>query len=55
MLRVYIDHYKRQRPKRALEFQPPSLDEPTAQSTVSEIRRRERLGGLVHEYYLAAA
>ena len=25
------------------------------QSTVSEIRRRDRLGGLIHEYYRAAA
>ena len=55
VLRVYIDHYNRQRPHRALELRPPSPDESTAQSTASEIRRRDRLGGLIHEYYRAAA
>ena len=54
VLRVYIDHYNTQRPHRALELQPP---EPRheARTTVGEIRRRDRLGGLIHEYYRAAA
>ncbi len=54
VLRVYVDHYNTQRPHRALELQPP---EPMyeARTTVGEIRRRDRLGGLIHEYHRAAA
>jgi putative transposase len=54
VLRVYVDHYNTQRPHRALELQPP---EPRheAMTRVSEIRRRDRLGGLIHEYHRAAA
>jgi hypothetical protein len=28
---------------------------PTPTPTINEIRRRDRLGGLIHEYYRAAA
>jgi putative transposase len=54
VLRVYVDHYNTQRPHRALDFQPP---EPRheAITTGSQIRRRDRLGGLIHEYHRAAA
>ena len=54
VLRVYVDHYNTQRPHRALELQPP---EPRyeARTTVGEIRRRDPLGGLIHEYHRAAA
>jgi putative transposase len=54
VLRVYVDHYNTQRPHRALELRPP---EPRyeARTTVGEIRRRDRLGGLIHEYHRAAA
>ncbi len=54
VLRVYVDHYNTQRPHRALELQPP---EPrySARTRVGEIRRRDRLGGLIHEYHRAAA
>ena len=55
VLRVYVDHYNRERPHRALELRPPEPDEPRQRSRVSEIRRRDRLGGLIHEYYRAAA
>jgi putative transposase len=55
VLRVYIDHYNTQRPHRALKLQPPDPGEPPPPSTSSEIRRRDRLGGLLHEYYQAAA
>jgi putative transposase len=54
-LRVYFDHYNRERPHRALELRPPELDERRERSPVGEIRRRDRLGGLIHEYYRAAA
>jgi putative transposase len=55
VLRVFIDHYNTQRPHRALELQPPVPAEPPPTPTMEEIRRRDRLGGLIHEYYRAAA
>ncbi|MBA3718191.1 MAG: transposase [Actinobacteria bacterium] len=55
VLRVYVDHYNTQRPHRALDLRPPDPDIRPAQSSSSEIRRRDRLGGLIHEYYRAAA
>ncbi len=60
ILRVYVRHYNKQRPHRALVLQPP--DQPTAPSTrdqfpgsAAAIRRRDVLGGLIHEYEAAAA
>jgi len=55
VLRVYIDHYNTQRPHRALKLQPPEPERPGPPAPVSEIRRRDRLGDLIHEYYRAAA
>jgi putative transposase len=55
VLRVFIDHYNTQRPHRALELQPPQPAEPPPTPTVDEIRRHDRLGGIIHEYYRAAA
>lgn len=55
VLRVYVDHYNRQRPHRALKLQPPQPETPEALPRVGEIHRRDRLGGLIHEYYRAAA
>jgi len=55
VLRVYVDRYNRERPHRALELRPPERDERRERSPVGEIRRRDRLGGLIHEYYRAAA
>ena len=55
VLRVYVDHYNRERPHRALELRPPDPDERRDRPLVSEIRRHDRLGGLIHEYYRAAA
>jgi len=55
VLRVYIDHYNTQRPHRALELRPPAPDEPQERSPEGEIRRRDRLGGLIHQYHRAAA
>jgi len=54
-LRVYVDHYNRERPHRALELRPPDLDEGRERPPEGEIRRRDRLGGLIHEYHRAAA
>jgi len=54
-LRVYVDHYNRHRPHRALNLQPPLPETPEPLPLVGEIYRRDRLGGLIHEYYRAAA
>jgi Integrase core domain len=55
VLRVYIDHYNVHRLHRALKLQPPQPREPPPVPTTGEIERRDRLGGLIHEYYRAAA
>jgi putative transposase len=55
VLRVYVDHYNTQRPHRSLGLQPPERKKPRPSPTLGEIRCRDRLGGLIHEYYRAAA
>jgi putative transposase len=55
VLRVYVDHYNRERPHRALELRPPAPGERRERAPTGEICRRDRLGGLTHEYYRAAA
>jgi len=54
VLPIYIQHYNRERPHRGLALQPPE-PEPVTQPPGGDVRRRDRLGGLVHEYYRAAA
>jgi putative transposase len=54
VLRVYVDHYNRERPHRTLELRTPEPDE-QPEEVPGDIRRRDRLGGLIHEYYRAAA
>jgi transposase InsO family protein len=58
VLRVFADHYNSHRPHRSLNFAPP---DPTARKLrvarppeAGAVERRDRLGGLVHEYSLAA-
>ncbi|MBW3590422.1 MAG: transposase [Actinobacteria bacterium] len=53
VLGIYIEHYNRERPHRSRGLSPPldpveSRDRPEAKA--SSIRRRDRLGGLLHEY-----
>jgi putative transposase len=55
VLRVFVDHYNRQRPHRALDLRPPQPDEEPERSLSAATHRRDRLGGLIHEYYRAAA
>jgi putative transposase len=55
VLRIFVDHYNAQRPHRALKLLPPQRVEPPPPTTVGEIRRHDRLCGLIHEYYRAAA
>jgi putative transposase len=57
VLRVFVGHYNSHRPHRSLNLKPPNpaartlcaLHPPTA-----SIERQDRLGGLIHEYRLAA-
>jgi len=55
-LRVFVDHHNRHRPHRALGLVPPA-PLPTTSRAASDcgvrVHRRDRLGGLVHEYTLA--
>ena len=56
VLRVYVDHYNTERPHRALGRHPPiATQPPTPPPPQATIERRDRLGGLLHEYHLAAA
>ena len=57
VLDTYVDHYNRQRPHRALGLQapdPPGQLVPLSGATPAQVRRRDRLGGLLHEYERAA-
>jgi putative transposase len=57
VLRIFVGHYNSHRPRRSLNLEPP---EPSAQrlralpQPTAAIERRDRLGGLIHEYNLAA-
>lgn len=56
-LATYADHYNRHRPHRSLELSAP---DPQPRHQVSgidraRVRRRDRLGGVIHEYYGVAA
>jgi putative transposase len=55
VLRVYIAHYNRERPHRGLALLPPDSKNADQAASGREIKRRDRLGGLIHEYHRAAA
>jgi len=55
VLRVYIAHYNRERPHRGLALLSPDSTNSLPQPRGGEIKRRDRLGGLIHEYHRAAA
>jgi putative transposase len=58
LLRAYVRHYNQQRPHRslALAVPEPEAREPSSpQVNPREVRRRDVLGGLIHEYHEAAA
>jgi putative transposase len=60
VLNEYVRHYNDERPHRSLELRPPRAINETSVVRVGAVaaavvRRRDRLGGLVHEYYEAAA
>jgi transposase InsO family protein len=62
VVHVYAQHYNGHRPHRSLDqrpplAQPPPIDVPASSNVLLELdrlRRRDRLGGLLHEYELAA-
>ncbi len=59
VLRVYIRHFNEQRPHRALDLRPPERGtgtDPSPAATIYplQVRRRDLLGGLLHEYEAAA-
>jgi hypothetical protein len=55
---VFADHYNSHRPHRALQLNPPEQRRPPVASTIAwaviPVQRRDRLGGVVHEYARAA-
>jgi transposase InsO family protein len=56
VLRVFVEHYNRERPHRALSLCPPAPPQPTLPPPPdAAVKRRDRLGGLLHDYYLTAA
>jgi hypothetical protein len=64
VLRSYARHYNHQRPHQGISQESPVLTSPSPliaaaagqdpQSHQRQIRRRDRLGGLIHEYELAS-
>jgi putative transposase len=56
VLREYVARYNMHRPHRSLEQRPPLLKPVpvSAHDHEGRVRRRDRLGGLIHEYELAA-
>jgi len=56
-VKVFVDHYNSGRPHRSLGLVPPNGRPPVKPETIGErlnVRRRDRLGGLLHEYERAA-
>jgi transposase InsO family protein len=55
VLRAYVAHFNDERPHRSLDLVPPVGSTQPRGSPPSDILRRDVLGGLIHEYYAAAA
>jgi len=56
-LKVFVNHYYSGRPHRSLGLVPPNGRLPVTAKAIGEtinVRRRDRLGGLLHEYERAA-
>jgi transposase InsO family protein len=61
IVKTYTDHYNEHRPHRARGQRPPLSNRPTSEEQavahvieLDRLRRRDLLGGLIHEYRLAA-
>jgi putative transposase len=55
LLREFIEHYEEARPHQGLGQRTPRQREPTAASETGPVLRRDRLGGVLHEYFREAA
>lgn len=55
VLRAYAEHYNRARPHRGFDLEPPEPRFDSGKAIHREVRRRDVLGGLIHEYERAAA
>jgi putative transposase len=56
VVRAYIGHHNEHRPHRSLEQRPPLGKPPPGTPPLpTNIGRRDRLGGLLHEYHAIAA
>jgi len=58
VVREYLEHYNTHRPHRGLDLRPPCPELAELGSTPvarrQGVRRQDRLGGLIHEYTMAA-
>jgi putative transposase len=55
VLRVFVDHYNAHRPHRSLDLAPPAATGHQRRvASPHDLKRRDRLGGLIHEYSNAA-
>jgi hypothetical protein len=58
VLHVYVEHYNRHRPHRGLGLSAPEpsacCDQADPSAAARQLRRRDVLGGLIHEYERAA-
>jgi transposase InsO family protein len=55
VLRVFVDHYNAHRPHRSLDLAPPAaIGHQRHVAYPPDLKRRDRLGGLIHEYSYAA-
>jgi putative transposase len=55
VLRGFAEHYNRARPHRGRGLHPPLGPSPPDPGALGPVRRRDRLGGLLHEYERVAA
>ena len=57
VLREYVTHYNAHRPHRSRGLRAPEVTPtplPATRASPAQVQRRDRLGGLLHEYELAA-
>ena len=54
VLREYVQHFNTHRPHRSLDQRPPAGGTPPGSGAAIRVLRRDRLGGLVHEYLQVA-